>query len=595
MIPSVWAILIYQVLAFLGIDAVSQIVTYVAYKKQDLDTKLMYNQDPLDLLCNYNKFRKPFNQKLAIILTAIVALLIGFIPTVFTKLNQTGYIYSDPIQLPLQQSQLPWSNTSMPVINDFLRFLRNSTSADQTSQDILTTYLMNNLNQNVTKNPSGTWFDVDLQPKNDYFNDHQGTLYGFQTAGNATFLAFGFRPSDSSEPTSETLSSCILGSNTTVTRFDSFLGFMVGGLVAYDNICYPMYDRTAAIYRRNQTQNKISLLSANDYIYRPPQLSPGGSAMGSFGVSLYNHNSTHMNLGIKKMASITMYNYNKTVPLPTDCDPEGKTENATTSFKNLANNKILCQLMSVIPSQSNTTMRILQASRKYYDGANHATNAVYTTIKSDAYERYELGQAVLIDLNMFAAYTIKGQLADDKEYLLASEDVKLGGDVYAENSALEITLENNNIDYILDKLDDIVLDEQTINTLITLASARVRWSNGYFSDFVRYTADVTDAIETPNGWIISVVVILVIFLVPQALRLLLRHDNYYSQDLRGILISTLEDKNVGPFETENRGKARRVDLVLLSQGEGVIDASISVDGDIINTNNDFKRDKDIIN
>lgn len=594
MIPLVWAILIYQVLAFLGIDAVSQIVTYIAYKKQDLDTKLMYNQDPLDLLCNYNKFRKPFQQKLVITLTAMFALLIGFIPTVFTKVNQTGYIYSDPIQLPLQQSQIPWSNTGMPVINDFLRFLRNSTSAEKTSQDILTTYLRNNLNQNITKNPSGTWFDVDLQPKNDYFNDHHGTLYGFHTAGTGTFLAFGFRPADSIEPTSETLSGCISGNSFgwTLTRFDSFLGYMVGGVVAYDNICYPIYDRTAAIYRRLPLQNKISLLSANDYIYRPPQLNPGSSAMGSFGVSLYNHNSTHMNLGIKKMATITIYNYNKTVPLPTDCNPEGKTENATTSFKNLANNKILCQLMSVIPSQSNTTMRILQASRKYYDGANHATNAVYTIVNSGTYEP---GQAVLIDLNMFAAYTIKGQLADDKEYLLASEDVKLGGDVYAENSGLEITLANNNIDYILDKLDDIVLEEQTINTLVTLASARVRWSNGYFSDFVRYTADVTDAIETPNGWIISVVVLLVIFLVPQALRLLLRHDNYYTQDLRSILISTLEDKNTGPFETENRGKAKQVDLVLSFQGEGIIDASITVDGDIIDTKNDFKTDKDIVN
>ncbi|KAI8064924.1 hypothetical protein BDF21DRAFT_496549 [Thamnidium elegans] len=586
MIPLVLAILIYQVLAFLGVEAVSQVVTYIAYKKQDLDTKLMYNQAPLDLLHNYNKFKKPFHQKLAIILTAMFALLLGFIPTVFTKVNQAGYIYSDPIQLPLQQSQLPWSNTGMPVINDFLQFLRNSTSTEQTVQDILTNYLKNNLNQTVVKNPGGTWFDVDQQPKNEYFNDQNGTLYGFQASGNATFLPFGHRSADSVEPTSETLSSCIVNNNSlsTATRFDQFLGFMVGGVDGYESICYPMYDRTAAIYRRIEIQDKISLLSANDYIYRSPQLSHGSSAMGSFGVSLYNHNSTHMSLGIKKMASITMYNYNKTIPLPTDCNPEGKTENATTSFKNLANNKILCQLMSVIPSQSNTTMRILQASRKYYDGGNHATNAVYTILNDG---KYDEGQAVMIDLNMFAAYTIKGQLADDKEYLLAYEDVRLGGDIYAENSAFEITLANNNIDSIIDKLDDIVLDEQTIDTLVTLASARVRWSNGYYSDFVRYTADVTDAIETPASWIISVVVIFVIFLLPQVLRLFLRHDTYYTQDLRTILISTLEDKHTGPFETENESKAKQLHLVFSSQGEGRIEASITLNGNIIDTKKDF--------
>lgn len=78
----------------------------------------------------------------------------------------------------------------------------------------------------------------------------------------------------------------------------------------------------------------------------------------------------------------------------------------------------------------------------------------------------------MVDLNMLPAYTIKGQLEDDKEHLLEYEDVKLGGGVYAEN--------------------------KTIVTLIGLASAKVRWSNEYFLDFDRCKADVTDAIKTSH-------------------------------------------------------------------------------------------------
>lgn len=90
---SVLAIPIYHKLAILEVEAVSQIVTSIAYKRRHLDSKLMYTQNPLDLLLNYSKFDQKTHLKAAVILLTWFAIALKFIPTILTKTSSADIIH----------------------------------------------------------------------------------------------------------------------------------------------------------------------------------------------------------------------------------------------------------------------------------------------------------------------------------------------------------------------------------------------------------------------------------------------------------------------------------------------------------------------
>jgi hypothetical protein len=82
---------------------------------------------------------------------------------------------------------------------------------------------------------------------------------------------------------------------------------------------------------------------------------------------------------------------------------------------------------------------------------------------------------------MFASYIIQGQLANNNEVLVAYQTKSIGTTIQADNS-FNATLANDNIGYILDQLDSIIISNQAIATLVALASIRSRWPNNDLSD-----------------------------------------------------------------------------------------------------------------
>lgn len=176
---------------------------------------------------------------------------------------------------------------------------------------------------------------------------------------------------------------------------------------------------------------------------------------------------------------------------------------------------------------------------------------------------YELGQSAMMDLNMFTAYTIEDQLADNNEALVAYQTNSIGTSIQAVNTTFNATLANNNIEFILNKLDSTVINATTSNLLVAMASARARWSNGDLSDFTKVSTSIINAVESPNWWIAVIVVLTVLFLLPQVSRLFLRRVHYFSGDLRSILISSLDDGEGRNGMTANSSVgARHVNLIV---------------------------------
>lgn len=69
--------------------------------------------------------------------------------------------------------------------------------------------------------------------------------------------------------------------------------------------------------------------------------------------------------------------------------------------------------------------------------------------------------------------------------------------------------------------------------------------------------------ESSNWWIAVIVVLTVLFLLPQVARLFLRRVHYFSGDLRSILISSLDDGEGRNGMTANSSVgARHVNLIV---------------------------------
>lgn len=393
MIPAVLAVLIYQILAFLGAEAVGQIVTYIAFKRRDLDIKLMYLQDPIGLVSNYHRFDKTTHQKVVIVFLSFLAIALQFIPTIFTKFNSTGSIYYSPVASPLDKaesvSKYDWPST-LPVYSNFVPYLTNPTATSL--EDMTNEYIKETLRQNNTQNSQGRWFRPDIAKRFEWDNRQKGVLENFNglyadgRVANQTATAFGFRPGDSEYPTSLTLSTCHPSDPAVlVTYIPSIYGNTVQGARAYDGPCYPIYDHTLSIVLSQRVAGayQSSLLNSNDTIYRPMKLFQGTMASSSFGVSIFNHNSSHMTMGVKKTAHITLYSYNKTAILPSDCSI-GSRANFTNNFIDLPYNAVLCELINAKNSLNVSTAIVQAAGRVYLE--NYVVNTVYTFQKGGMYD-----------------------------------------------------------------------------------------------------------------------------------------------------------------------------------------------------------------
>lgn len=548
MIPAVLAVLIYQILAFLGAEAVGQIVTYIAFKRRDLDIKLMYLQDPIGLVSNYHRFDKTTHQKVVIVFLSFLAIALQFIPTIFTKFNSTGSIYYSPVASPLDKaesvSKYDWPST-LPVYSNFVPYLTNPTATSL--EDMTNEYIKETLRQNNTQNSQGRWFRPDIAKRFEWDNRQKGVLENFNglyadgRVANQTATAFGFRPGDSEYPTSLTLSTCHPSDPAVlVTYIPSIYGNTVQGARAYDGPCYPIYDHTLSIVLSQRVAGayQSSLLNSNDTIYRPMKLFQGTMASSSFGVSIFNHNSSHMTMGVKKTAHITLYSYNKTAILPSDCSI-GSRANFTNNFIDLPYNAVLCELINAKNSLNVSTAIVQAAGRVYLE--NYVVNTVYTFQKGGMYDE---GESVMVDLSLFQAYTVEGNLLDNKEHMVAYSSNNLQYDGPTNGTATAADLSNDKIGSILTELDPSHISQETVDILVGMASMRVRWENGDYSDFTLHRSQVFDAVETPVWWIITVIILGLVFLVPQSSRLLVRRIPEYAEDLRTLLILTLQRSGI---------------------------------------------------
>lgn len=568
MIPIALAIFIYQFIALLGVAGATQTVTYIAYLRRNIDIRLMYSQNAIDLFLNYRKFRKPTSEKNGIVLLVLLTLLFEFIPTIFTKFHTTEYIYYNIASSTLQYDDAI-NNAGWPgylsIFENFTSSMMGAQSANISINEMGRGYIKEIQLKNISMNPTGVWYDFKHQPTLVYNNRTLANSSGFFSSNGDplkstvihTFSAFGqSKAGDENHPSSSSLTDCanIPTSNgkPNLVELPDLQNLSVQAIHTYNTACYPVYNKAATISITSSMPYHPSVHSRTDTIYRTRQLVPGVTAMGTSSVSLMNHNATHMTLGIRKMATITLYKYNKTISLPTNCSEADKSSDDI-NFKNLPYNYIFCQFFKTLSGHSNYTD--IQASTTQYNN-NYAVNAVYTAQNGKSYEP---GQSAMLDLDVFMTLNMEGQLKDsNEECLLAYEQTKFGT-LFATNRIFNTSLANDNIGYILNRIDPSIFKESSIEFLAAMASIKARWSQNDYSDFIKYTAHVGVGVETSPRWVASVVLLIILFLLPQLTRYEIKKFPQYSNDLRSILISSV-DKSVKD-SWEGEFSARQVDIV----------------------------------
>ncbi|KAL7315475.1 hypothetical protein PS15m_004690 [Mucor circinelloides] len=595
MIPTTLAILTYQVLAILGTEAVSQIVTSIAYKRRQLDYKLMYLSGPLDLVLNFNKFDRPAAQKASIVFFICLTIVLKFIPTIMTKLSSSTAIYHDITVTPLDQatatSTYNWPST-MPVFNNFITYLANPSA--YSLEDMMTAYIKGTLNQNTTSNHDGYWFTPRAAKRFEWDDQQVAYLEGFYAPPvNGTLQMGGFYgPSSMVNVTANafqhygllanlfTTSKCGGGYDTeVVSNFSEIHGATVEAVQHVLHTCHPMYDESLVIETAYQSEDglkyKPSQLDANDTLYRLPKLSEGITTSSSFGVSIFNHNSSHMTLGIKKTAHITLYSSQKPATLPSNCNATDRPDTAN-NFVDLPYDSVLCNLIHIGNTDLYELELVQAISRVYVE--NYALNTFYTRRKNVEWSAELLAKTtdvLMADFTLFQSYNVEGNLNDNQEHMVAFSANSLNYNTPEDiESATDFT--NDKIGALLKALDPSRIDQDTVEILVGMASMRVRWENGDYSDILLNKAQVMDGVETPLWWIIAVSAMALIFMLPQVSRLIIRRVPEYADNLRNILLLTVERSSA--LEGLSN-KAKNVGILLVTDdNEAGRTALLSVNG-----------------
>ncbi|KAL9549175.1 hypothetical protein MBANPS3_005336 [Mucor bainieri] len=529
-IPAALAIFIYQILAIIATEAVSQIVTSIAYGRRDFDYKLMFLQSPLNLLINYKRFNQPSLQKASIVFFTCFSLALKFIPTILTRLTVSAPLYGDLATSSLNQSELAslkdWP-LAMPVFDNFISYLTNP--GPSSLEDMTSAYIKDNLGQNNTRNSDGQWLTPSIARRFEWDSQQQSLLYGIVD------------------------------------------GLTVQATEVLTPGCYPVYnDRLINLVSLKEEGSSLSLLDANDTLYRSTLPPAGIQASSSFGVSIFNHNSSHMTMAIKKTAHITlMSSFTGNTTYFSDCSV-GSSSRFADDFVGLPYQPVLCKLISMLESLNSS--KAIQAAGIAH-AKNHAVSARYT------YNFYQKNQGgnVMIDYTSIHGFNVKGNLANNKEYMVAYSrneftERKAPAEVY------EIDLSDDKIGSLLRLLDPSRINQDTVDVLVGMASMRVRWENGDYSDFLLTRAEVMDGIETPTWWIATVVIIALVSLIPQISRLVVRRIPEYADNLRNLLILTVDQSN-GLGKRRNN---QHVGIILSEQdNEADPKALLSVNGNLV--------------
>jgi hypothetical protein len=532
------ALFIYQIIALLAVTALASSLMC----NDRLDFRLMHIQNSLDKLKNIKLFKSDTSGKLALFFWTLMALVLTFLPVFLTMTNSIfdyGIYYTDIHTVGQEEAQggtvpaLIPDNETYPIFDRFAHYNpnyaeRNISPYFMNIHYVLKTYLRRNLKKQVDPNPSGVWYSsLSDFIENKFLTETPVTKkerlkypeFSLQKANaitgtyspqdsNVTTYTFGLQNQDSS-----TLKFCAGASNnsmTLITNFSSIEGHRIqairGTLPSYP-VCFPLSDASMPILVQPQNQKlQPSVLDSNDRLFRSRQLSgPTYIINVALSISGMNLNNTHISMGIKKTAHITVndaytdYSYlNESL----NCSPEelNKEHNqvplglsANSIYNHVNHTRIICALRAL--SQQNPDMPILQASRRVIE-QNSSLNSVYTYLAGTP--AYPLG-GYMVDLTWFTAYTVAAPVTvfpeDNKEYLVAhvrNDDPFFSRSVY--ESSIESNLENAD-PYIY--AFDLTTRRPLLADLVLVRAALLQRNTYYFT---MIKANPRYGVNTEYGW-----------------------------------------------------------------------------------------------
>jgi hypothetical protein len=539
------ALFIYQIIALLATTA---LVNSLMLNCR-LDFRLMHIQNPYDKLKNLKLFKSDTPGKLALFFWTLVALVLTFLPALLTMTNnmfEYNVYYTDIRIIGQEEPQsgtvpaLIQENETYPIFDTFsyydpryderfiLPFLMNI-------HEVLKTYLRRNLKKQVYPNHSGVWYSglSDFDEKlfvvqniattkkrlkyPEFSLQKSDAITGTYSpqGSNISTYTFGLQNQDSS-----TLNFCAGASNNSTTLITDFLGIeghriqAIRGALPPSPACFPVSDASLPILVQPQNQKlQPSVLDSNDRVFRSKQLSgPIDLIDVALSISGVNLNNTHISMGVKKTAHITVYNTNTDYNYPNEllnCLPNVRNEEhywdhldlPTNSIYNHVNHtRIVCALRAL--SQQNPDMPILQASRRVTE-QNSSLNSVYTYLAGT--QANPLG-GYMVDLTWFTAYTVAAPVAvfpeDNKEYLVAH--------VRSDELLFVRSMTNLSIEEKLENADPYgyAFDSTTRRPLLAdlvLVRAALLQGNTYY--FTMIQANPRYAINTESNWRIRIPVL----------------------------------------------------------------------------------------
>jgi hypothetical protein len=533
----------------------------------------MYIQNPSDKLRNLKLFKSNVCSKISILFWTFAALVLTFLPTILTISNglfSYNVYYTDIRIIGQEEAQggavpaLIPDNEIYPIFDSFLedddmtRYMSRSPYAMDTYQ-VLKAYLHRNLKKQVDPNPSGVWYnglsDFDRRWRTrggrrkrirypQYSLQKADAITGTYTSqdSNMATYTFGLQNQDSF-----TLRLCAgINGATLVTNFTEFEGHRIQairGALPPSQICYPVSDSSLPILVQPRNQKlQPSVLDSNDRAFRPSQLS-GMMALTAITLSVsgMDLNSTHISMGVKKTAHVTVYNMATDIDHPDkllDCSPEALYRPSSYSsfldvdsspmFINVSHTRRVCALYAL--SQQNPDMPIWQASRRAV-GQNSSLNAVYTYLAGTPASPFG---GYMVDLTWFTAYTVAAPIAvfpeDNKEYLVAH--------LYNDDPNI-YSFRTTGIEDMLNFKDpyEYSFDIMTENPLLAdlvLTRAALLQGNTYY--FTMTQATPRYSVDTNYGWRILIAIISCLTLI---IWVLLGRKMDEKVNLRSMLIDTV--------------------------------------------------------
>jgi predicted membrane protein len=540
MIPLPAAVAISQVAGLLGVEATRYIVMAIAYFINDIDFRLMYEQDVFQKARYFKRFSTTKIKKNVVLCFSAIALVIYFLPTLVSiqgNVLGTEYSYSEvlrsyPYRIEPSRNDIVFKE----LINTKSKGVVNTTAAI-----IKNHFATSNMSTNA--NPSGVWYNVDENfayterwesdesyPPVPQTINAEGAIIA-TTFNDRNIVTYYYSKQFES---SSTLEQCLdrtdpAYSNNMITNFSNIEKHRVQAVHAYSHTCYPITDNSLllsqAVYEKTVDNEARSKIELNDAIFRSSFIHEHTSASVSVDASSMYLDNESISMLIKKKAHITAFYDNSSSVL---CrTPSNHARDILPYNQDI--DSIVCQLTDL--ALQNPTLPMLQATRRNIEN-NKVIDSVYTYIKKP-----EGGHGIMIDLISVSAFLIKkkdGWLdRNEREVLIAHQTIKRE----------EWDLTGSNYHNLLQKMDvfpsvDTTYGQNTWADLVQLIYVFPGLSDKDHPIYL-VEANVTPTLAMPSLWLIVSCVLFVVFAVIIAISSMMT-SAIYKANLRKLLLSTLQ-------------------------------------------------------